>query len=88
MLGVTKDIELVAVEELVKLKSVFDVIGHWAVDLLTKTVRNLDEMVNGKEGGSDPKQTVLNHARVLTGLLGMLTSQCHLGKFLERLVSF
>ena len=70
-----------AVEELVKLKSVFDVIGHWVVDLLKKQVRLLNQMISNEENKNDLKQLILEHSRFLTVLLGMLASQTHLGKY-------
>ena len=63
-----------------KLRSVFDVIAHWAADLLRKTVRDLSGAVASCKETGDVKEVVLLHARTLTAVLGMLTSQSHFGK--------
>ena len=63
-----------------KLKSVFDIIAHWAVDLLRKRVRKLSESIEACKDSKEIKEVVLERARFLTALLGMLTSQSHLGR--------
>ena len=63
-----------------KLKSVFDIIAHWAIDLLKKKVRELATATSFCKDASEAKDALLDHARPLTALIGMLTSQCHIGR--------
>ena len=63
-----------------KLKSVFDIIAHWAIDLLKKKVRELAHATSSCKDANEAKDALLDHARPLTALIGMLTSQCHIGR--------
>ena len=78
--GIANNIELVSIEELVKLKSVFDIIAHWAVDLLKAKTRHLVQATSSCKDANETRDVLLEHTRPLTALIGMLTSQCHIGK--------
>ena len=70
---------MVSVEEFVKLKSVFDIIAHWAVKVLKKKVQKLASATASCKDANEARTVFLDYARSLTTLIGMLTSQCHIG---------